>query len=105
MQQHSDTDDIAVVAMPDEVLGERTAWACMGTTPGPEPTIEELRGYLIKPDIAVEKSPERLETLPRFLRTASGKTQKHLFRQRIAETSPVEATGVVRGLERPSAGG
>ena len=51
---------VAVVAMPDPVLGERVC-ACVVPTPGQPLSLEDVTGYLRSRQIASFKLPERLE--------------------------------------------
>jgi cyclohexanecarboxylate-CoA ligase/acyl-CoA synthetase len=71
--------NVAVVGMPDRVLGER---ACAFVVPaGEPPTLDELTGYLRRErQIAVVKLPERLELIDELPTTATGKVQKFVLR-------------------------
>jgi cyclohexanecarboxylate-CoA ligase/acyl-CoA synthetase len=79
---HPKVKQVAVVAMPDRVLGER---ACAFVVPaGSAPTLEELTGFLRgERRIAMTKLPERLEIVDALPVTASGKVQKYQLRERV----------------------
>lgn len=75
--------DVAIVAMPDERLGERAcAYIVPSATP---PTFEEMIQYLLGKGIAKQKLPERLELINELPRTASGKVQKFILRDDIKQ--------------------
>lgn len=85
LQLHPLIDEVAVVAMPDELLGER-ACAYVVVKSGASLTIEDLRDHLKARGLAVQKTPEHLEIVETLPRTASGKVQKYRLRQLISET-------------------
>jgi cyclohexanecarboxylate-CoA ligase len=71
----------AIVAMPDERLGER---GCLFVVlqPGAMLTFGEVVAHLVWHNAAKNYFPERLEIIPEMPRTASGKIQKYLLRER-----------------------
>jgi acyl-CoA synthetase len=78
--------EVAVVAAPDPRLGEHgCAFVRMqpgiGTTPG----LERMREHLAAGGLAKQKWPEELRPIEDFPRTASGKIQKFVLRQRLRE--------------------
>jgi len=74
--QHARVAEVALVAMPDERLGER-ACVYIAAAPGQEPpTLAELCEFLAALGVAKFKWPERLEVLPVLPRTNIGKIQK-----------------------------
>ena len=76
--------EAVVVAAPDDRLGERTA-AVLRIRDGHDmPTIDEVRDHFREAGVATQKWPEELHQVDDFPRTASGKVQKFLVRQRIA---------------------
>jgi 2,3-dihydroxybenzoate-AMP ligase len=76
--------NVAVVAMPDPVLGER-ACAYVIPRPGTSPTLGELTRFLFEDKrIARFKLPERLELRDRLPTTAVGKISKKDLREEIA---------------------
>jgi cyclohexanecarboxylate-CoA ligase len=82
--------DIAIVAMPDPVMGER---ACAYVVPaeGMSPTLGEIQDFLGMRNMAKQKYPERLELIEELPRTPAGKVQKFSLRAKIAEELRVES--------------
>ena len=81
--------DVAVVAMPDDVMVER-ACAYLVLTEGAQLTVEELAAYLDGFRIAKQKWPERVEIVTALPRTPSGKVQKFLLRKDVGERLAAE---------------
>ena len=76
--------EAAVVAAPDPRLGEHAA-AFIRPKPGhPAPTIDQMRTHLRAAGLARQKWPEELHVVDEYPRTASGKIQKFVLRQRLA---------------------
>jgi acyl-coenzyme A synthetase/AMP-(fatty) acid ligase len=75
----------AVVGMPDERLGERACCYVVPNDPAAPPTLESLRAFLRDRGVAVQKCPEHVEAVDALPTTATGKIQKHLLRQDIAQ--------------------
>jgi cyclohexanecarboxylate-CoA ligase len=75
---------VAVVGMPDERLGERICCYVV-PQPGHSVTLDELKEFLLRQDLAIQKLPERLEVVEQLPMTATGKIQKHVLRADIAE--------------------
>ena len=76
--------EAAVVAAPDERLGEHAA-AFVRMLPGrPLPSLDEVRAHFGRVGLARQKWPEELHGVEDFPRTASGKVQKFRLRQDIA---------------------
>ncbi|CUU56519.1 cyclohexanecarboxylate-CoA ligase [Parafrankia irregularis] len=82
---HQAVRAVAVVGMPDERLGERACCYVVPADPADPPTLPELKEYLQNRGIALQKTPERLELLDAMPMTATGKIQKHVLRQEIAQ--------------------
>jgi non-ribosomal peptide synthetase component E (peptide arylation enzyme) len=81
---HPTVLNVAVVAMPDPVLGER-ACAYVIPRPGVPPTLAELTRFLSEDKrVARFKLPERLEVRDRLPTTAVGKISKKDLREEIA---------------------
>jgi acyl-CoA synthetase len=77
--------EIAVVAAPDARLGE-VACAFFRMQPGSAvPTLADMRLYLEGAGIARQKWPEHVRSVDDFPRTASGKVQKFVLRQRLRD--------------------
>jgi acyl-CoA synthetase (AMP-forming)/AMP-acid ligase II len=76
--------EAAVVAAPDDRLGEHAA-AVLRMRPGSgPPTQAQLRAHLERAGLARQKWPEELHVMTDFPRTASGKVQKFILRRDIA---------------------
>jgi len=86
MYKHPAVAQAAVVAYPDERLGER-ACAVVVTKPGASLTFGELIGFLTEHKLARQYLPERLEVLTAMPTTPSGKIQKFKLREMIRATS------------------
>jgi acyl-CoA synthetase (AMP-forming)/AMP-acid ligase II len=72
--------EVAVVAAPDERMGEHAA-AVFRIIPGhPHPRLEDVRAHLEASGLARHKWPEELLVVDDFPRTASAKVQKYLLR-------------------------
>jgi acyl-CoA synthetase (AMP-forming)/AMP-acid ligase II len=80
LQGHPKVLDVAAVAMPDEILGERT---CVFVVPRPGQTVDlgELAAFMKGKGMAVYKLPERLEVTERIPRNPVGKIVKSELRE------------------------
>jgi 2,3-dihydroxybenzoate-AMP ligase len=79
---HPSVREVAVVAMPDELLGER---ACAWVVPrGEAPALENLRSFLRSQGVADYKLPDRLELTDSFPHTKVGKVNKAELRELVA---------------------
>ena len=87
---HPKVSGVALVAMPDPLLGER---ACACVVPAGEvPTLRELTDFLRhERRISVTKLPERLEIVEALPMTATGKVRKFELRERIRTLVEQEA--------------
>jgi cyclohexanecarboxylate-CoA ligase len=84
LYRHPAVQDAAIVAMPDERLGER---ACAFVTLKPDAkglSFADMVAYLTEKKMAKNYFPERLEVIDAMPRTASGKIQKFQLRERVA---------------------
>lgn len=72
---HAAVRNVACVAMPDPVLGERMC-ACVILHPGASLTLAELTRHLRAEEIQVQKLPERLEIMAEFPLSPIGKVSK-----------------------------
>ena len=79
LAEHPAVADVAIVGMPDPVLGER-ACAFVAPRKGARLTFEEMTSFLERHEIARQKIPERLEVRARLPKTASGKVLKQALR-------------------------
>ena len=85
---HPDVRDVAVIAVPDERLGEQ-AGACVVATDGATLTLESLTTYLSeKHQLAKQKLPEHLFVVDSLPMTATGKVQKHVLRDLVLALDP-----------------
>jgi acyl-CoA synthetase (AMP-forming)/AMP-acid ligase II len=72
--------EVAVVAAPDERLGEQVAAVLRRRDGLPMPTLEQVQGHLASAGLARQKWPESLYDVADFPRTPSGKIQKFVVR-------------------------
>jgi 3-phosphoshikimate 1-carboxyvinyltransferase len=84
---HPAVDDVAIVAMPDERLGER-ACAFVVLTPGKRLTFSRLQSFLDDHEVSKQYWPEHLEIIDEIPRNAVGKIQKFVLRERAATLKP-----------------
>jgi cyclohexanecarboxylate-CoA ligase len=86
---HPKVARVAIVAMPDPRLQER---ACVFVVPKPGETLTltELVAHLDAQQLSKHKFPERLEIMPEFPMTPSGKIQKYRLRQIVRERIETE---------------
>ena len=80
---HPAVQNVAVVAMPDRVMGEK-ACAYVILRPGGSLSLEELRQFMDRAGISRFKLPERLELVERFPLTTVGKISKKDLREDVA---------------------
>ncbi len=81
---HPAVREAALVAIPDEVMGER---ACACVIPrGRPPTLRELAQFLRGRGLAAYKVPDRLQILDSFPLTGVGKVSKSALRDALAVT-------------------
>jgi len=83
--EHPAVADAKLVAMPDELLGEK---GCVYLILRPEkeaPTVEELCEFLVAKGMAKFKCPERIELVDEYPVTKVGKVDKAVLRQHIAD--------------------
>lgn len=83
--EHPAVEEVAVVGLPDQVLGERV---CAFVVAGDDaPPLAELVAFLRDRRVANQKLPERLELLDSLPKTASGKVQKYRLRARLRQAA------------------
>jgi acyl-CoA synthetase (AMP-forming)/AMP-acid ligase II len=75
--------EVAVVATPDERLGEKAAAVVRLRDGGSAPTLPELRAHLEAQGLARQKWPESIHVVVEFPRTPSGKVQKFKVREQL----------------------
>lgn len=94
---HPAVRDVALVAVPDAYLGERS---CAFVVPrGKPPSLRELSAFLRERGVARYKTPDRVEVIEALPMTAVGKVDKKALRGRIAD----KITSDGAALEAPAA--
>ncbi|HET8600229.1 MAG TPA: 3-phosphoshikimate 1-carboxyvinyltransferase [Segeticoccus sp.] len=85
--EHPAVEDVAIVAMPDERLGER---ACAFVVLRPDTTLDfrSMQKHLDAHQVSKHYWPERLEVIDRLPRNATGKVQKFVLRDRARTLTP-----------------
>lgn len=79
---HPDVREVAVVGMPDPVLGERIC-AYVILRPGTRLTLEEIIAFLKRIGASVQQLPERIEFVQVLPMTKVGKVDKKALREEI----------------------
>lgn len=81
---HPKVADVAAVAMPDDVLGERT---CVYVVPRENETVilEDITSFMKEKGVAVYKMPEKLEIIDVIPRNPVGKILKSVLREKIKQ--------------------
>jgi 3-phosphoshikimate 1-carboxyvinyltransferase len=89
LHEHPAVTEVAIVAMPDERLGER-ACAYIVRDPGfaGDFGLAEVREWLDSHEMSKHYWPERVETIDEMPRTPSGKIQKFVLRERAKGLRP-----------------
>jgi 2,3-dihydroxybenzoate-AMP ligase len=88
---HPAVQNVACVAMPDPVLGERMC-ACVIPRAGQALTFDGLVAFLLDKEIAKHKLPERLELLDDFPMSTFGKVSKKTLVELVAQKLEAERT-------------
>ena len=86
LYKHPSIASVAIVAYPDERLGER-ACAFVTLRPGQQLSFEDMTGFLAAQKIARQYIPERLEIRDALPATPSGKIQKFKLREMLRTQS------------------
>jgi len=89
---HPKVQNVCVVAMPDEVFGEK-ACAFVIAKPGTTLAFDELIQFLRQQNFAKFKLPERLEVVTEFPMSPAGKILRRQLKQIIADKLSSERTG------------
>ena len=84
LYQHPLVTDVAIVAMPDERLGERACAYVVLARPDEPLTFEAMQQYLEHANVSKYYWPERLEYIEELPRNAVGKVQKNVLREHAA---------------------
>ncbi len=89
LRAHPDVSDVAVVAMADPVLGERScAFVVQGVS---RPRLADLREHLLTVGIAEYKLPDRVELIDALPATSLGKVDKAWLRSELERRRAAEA--------------
>lgn len=88
---HPAIDEVAVVAYPDERLGER-ACAVVVPRPGVQIALRDITRYLELAGMSKTYWPERLEVVSEMPVTQSGKIQKSRLREMVGKTAATRRT-------------
>lgn len=83
--EHPAVAEVAVIGLPDEVLGERTTAVVVPMPETQPPTLDELVALLRLRKIASYKLPERLEIVDALPRNPVGKVLKRELRHRLGD--------------------
>ncbi len=83
VQSHPDVAEVAIVGVPDDLLGEH-ACAVVVATPGTEPTLESVVSHLRDQRIASYKLPEQLVVVDELPRNPLGKVLKRELRTQVS---------------------
>jgi 2,3-dihydroxybenzoate-AMP ligase len=84
---HPAVHDVAVIAVPDDALGERTCACVIAARAGEPPTLADLRVFLQDRGVAGYKLPDRLVHLDTFPHTRVGKVNKAELRRMAGEAA------------------
>lgn len=84
LHEHPAVREAAVIAMPHQRLGEGVC-AYLIAKGSSRPDQAELSRYFLDRGLARQKIPERVEYVDKLPKTASGKVQKHILREMIAD--------------------
>ena len=89
LHEHPAVAEVAIVAMPDERLGERAcAFVVRAPDFGGDFGLAEVREWLDSHEMSKHYWPERVEILAEMPRTPSGKIQKFILRDRAKGLRP-----------------
>ena len=86
-----DVAEVAVVAAPDDRLGEVACVYFRMQPGGVAPTLDEMRAFLEEAGLARQKWPEHVRSVEEFPRTPSGKIQKFVLRQHLRDAAAQRA--------------
>ena len=82
---HPGVQEAAAVAVPDEIMGEKTCIYVVPKDKAHPPTLEDIVAHLKQIGVAVYKLPERIEYIDAIPRNPVGKILKAQLRQRITK--------------------
>jgi non-ribosomal peptide synthetase component E (peptide arylation enzyme) len=90
IRDHPAVADVAVVAMPDEMLMEKACAYLVARAGAPAPDVKSLGAFLEQKGLARFKLPERIEVVEAFPVTRVGKLDKAALRKAIADKLAAE---------------
>lgn len=88
LYEHPRVGQAAVVAMPDERLGQRAAVFVVPATPGDEVALADLTTFLEEKGLSRTKWPEAVELVEFFPMTSTGKFMRYSLRERAEQLRP-----------------
>ncbi|MDT5137487.1 MAG: hypothetical protein QOD58_1749 [Mycobacterium sp.] len=91
LAHHPALHAFSVVGMPDERLGERVCCYAVAKPGHNAPTVDDLREFLLKEGMPIQKTPERVVAVDALPMTATGKVLKHELRKDIERRLTEEA--------------
>lgn len=93
IMRHPDVANVALVAMPDEVLGERVCAYLVLEGAAESPTVASLGKFLTGQGLARYKLPERIEVVSEFPLSNVGKVSKKDLREDVERRMAAERAG------------
>jgi acyl-CoA synthetase (AMP-forming)/AMP-acid ligase II len=81
LAEHPAVREVAVVGLPDELLGERACAVVVPADAAAPPTLADLTAFLRARGLMVQKLPEQLEVVAALPRNDVGKVQKRELRE------------------------
>lgn len=88
LYEHPRVGQAAVVAMPDERLGQRAAVFVVPATPGDDVVLSDLTTFLDEKGLSRTKWPEAVELVESFPMTSTGKFMRYSLRDRARQLRP-----------------
>lgn len=88
LYEHPRVGQAAVVAMPDERLGQRPAVFVVPKTPGDTLQLSDLTEFLEQKGLSRTKWPEAMELIEAFPMTSTGKFMRYALRERAEQLRP-----------------
>ncbi|MBI5257703.1 MAG: acyl--CoA ligase [Burkholderiales bacterium] len=82
---HPGVQEAAAVAVPDEIMGEKTCIYVVPRDKAHPPTLDDIVAHLKQIGVAVYKLPERMEYIDAIPRNPVGKILKTQLRQRVVQ--------------------
>jgi non-ribosomal peptide synthetase component E (peptide arylation enzyme) len=89
LYSHQEISQVAVIAMPDERLGERIAAFIILKDGSKQLELTEITAFLQEKSISKQHWPEAIKIVDKFPMTASGKIQRSVMREKAKELASV----------------